>query len=50
MSKGENTVKWIRGLKISWLGHLKGMGMDRIPKKSSLKNWKERDWEDPGKD
>jgi len=33
MSKGENIVKWIKGQRISWLGHLEGMEEDRIPKK-----------------
>jgi len=33
MSKGENTVKWIKGLRISWLGHLARMEEDRVPKK-----------------
>ena len=33
MSKGENTVKWIKGQMISWLGHLERMGEDRMPKK-----------------
>jgi hypothetical protein len=33
MSKGENIVKWIKGQKISWLGHLERMEEDRIPKK-----------------
>ena len=52
MSKGENTVKWIKGQRISWLGHLERKGEDRMPKKrSSYKNWKGRDeGEDPGED
>jgi len=33
MSKGENIVKWIKGRKISWLGHLERMEKDRMPKK-----------------
>ena len=33
MSKGENTVKWIHGQGISWLGHLERMEEDRMPKK-----------------
>jgi len=33
MSKGENIVKWIRGKRISWLGHLERMEEDRMPKK-----------------
>jgi len=32
MSKGENTVKWIKGQKISWLGQLERMEEDRMPK------------------
>jgi hypothetical protein len=33
MSKGENTVKWIKGQSISRLDHLERMGEDRMPKK-----------------
>jgi len=33
MSKGENIVKWIKGQKISWLGHLERTEEDRMGKK-----------------
>jgi len=33
MSKGENVVKWIKGQRISWLGHLERMEEDRMFKK-----------------
>jgi hypothetical protein len=59
MKGGENTVKWIKGQRISWLGHLEIMEKDSMPKKiftpaclkrSSLQNWKGRDvGEDPEK-
>jgi len=51
ISKGENVVKWIKGQRISWLGHLERMDEDRMPKRYSLKNWKGREeGEDSGKD
>jgi len=33
LSKGENIVKWIKGQRVSWLGHLEKMEEDRMPKK-----------------
>jgi len=33
MSKGENIVKWIKGQRISWLGHLERIEEGRMHKK-----------------
>jgi hypothetical protein len=33
LSKGEDTVKWIKGQRIIWLGHLEGMEENRMPRK-----------------
>jgi len=42
MSNGENILKWIKGQRISWLGHLERMEEDRMPKKD-LHSRTERD-------
>ena len=33
LSKGENVVIWIKGQRISWLGHLERMEEDKMPRK-----------------
>jgi hypothetical protein len=33
LNKGENIVKWIKGQRLSWLGHLERREEDRMPKK-----------------
>ena len=51
MRKGENIVKWIKGQKISWLGHLERMEEDRMNKKIFSQELEGRkEGEDPGKD
>jgi hypothetical protein len=54
LNKGENIVKWIKGQRLSWLGHLERIEKNRMPKKiftqelegtrrrgSSRKGWRE---------
>jgi hypothetical protein len=51
MSKGENTVQWIKGQRLSWLGHLERMEENRMPKIIFTQELEGRDeGEDPGKD
>ena len=50
MSKGENIVKWIKGQRVSWLGHLERMEEDRIPKKIFTHELEGTRRGDPGKD
>ena len=51
MSKGENIVKWIKGQRISWLGHLERIEEDRMPKKIFIQELEGRDeGEDTGED
>jgi len=38
MSIGENIVKWIKGQRISLLGHVERMEEDRMPKKIFTQN------------
>jgi len=50
MSKGEDIVKWIKGQRIHWLGHLERMEEDRMPKKIFTQELKGRnEGEGPGK-
>jgi hypothetical protein len=41
-SKEENTAKWIKGQRISWLGHLERMEEDRMRKKIFTHEMRER--------
>jgi len=50
MSKAQNIVKWIKGQRISWLGHQERMEEDRMPKKIFTQELEgTRRGEDPGK-
>jgi hypothetical protein len=51
MNKVENIVKWIKGQRISWYGHLERME-DRMAKKIFTQELEEGqdEGEDPGKD
>jgi len=51
MNKVENIGKWIKGQRVSWLGHLERMEEDRMPKKiftQELEGTRRRG--NPGKD
>ena len=51
MSKGENIVKWIKGQRIIWLGHLERMEENRMPKNIFTQELEGTiRGEDPGKD
>jgi len=51
MSKGDNIVKWIKGQRISWLGHLERMEEDRMPQNIFTQELEGTSkGEDPGKD
>jgi hypothetical protein len=51
MNKGENIVKWMKGQRISWFGHLERMGEDRMLKNIFTQELEGRkEGKDPGKD
>jgi hypothetical protein len=39
VNKGENIVKWLKGQRISWLGHLERMEEDRMQWREIFKCW-----------
>ena len=44
LSKGENIVKWIKGQRTSWLGHLERIEEDRMLKKIRRRGRPRKGW------